>query len=91
MNNLTHEWYMNLRRIYRRNGLSNERMNKYLQITYKTAAIPTIGSWRTFSYFWWRKVSCFSSFQDSSLRKSYEVYFKDKFKQSNERQRQISK
>ena len=27
----------------RRNGLSRERVNKYLQTTYKTTAISTIG------------------------------------------------
>ena len=32
------------RKIYKTNGLSSERINKYLQTTYKTAAVSTIGS-----------------------------------------------
>ena len=50
------------RRTYRRNWLSSERVNKYLQTVYKTASTSAISSWRTFTYLWRRKVPYVSFF-----------------------------
>ena len=47
---------------YRKNRLPCEIANKYSQILYKTAAIPTIGSWRTFTFLRRRKVWYLSFF-----------------------------
>ena len=60
---------MDAKRIYRRNGLSSKRNNKYLHTTYKTAVTSTNGNWRTFTYLLGEKVSYVSLYQDSSRKK----------------------
>ena len=69
-------------RVYRRNGLSNERANKYIQITNKTAAISTIASSRILHTCGDRKFDIFPFFnipeEKISLKKSHEDYFTEK-------------
>ena len=65
--------------IYIRNRLSSERANKYLQKTHQTAAVEehllTCADVKIHMFLFFKILQ-----ENKSLRKSYEDYFKDKFK-----------
>ena len=71
------------RRIYRRNGLSSERANEYLQTTYiaEYQQLAVEEHLRTCEDEWFHMFPFFRTLQENkSIRKSYEDYFIDKFK-----------